>query len=217
MLPQIRQLLTERLGDQPIPYDLEQLLHAYEAAQKPKGFFAQLKATVSGTNRRVNPLRHINATLLWPGQTYPLLDHSYLNDVDHANAETMANVAAMRDTAENLKFILQIRDTSLLGYWQPDPSVPLADCPLFWLDTEGQYYIAEGETLAETLAYRAITDDKTGDYQTLLVAYRGLGVTIKTSEKEAIFDAMDARKKTVLPTPQQYRFQRYEHHLAAGN
>lgn len=72
-----------------------------------------------------NPLTNIRAEFLWVDSTYPLLDHDYLNDQDRADPDIMANLQAMQDTDKKLKFVIQCEDTSLLGYWQPDASVPL--------------------------------------------------------------------------------------------
>ena len=144
-----------------------------------------------------NPLTKIGAEFLWVDNTYPLLDHDYLNDQDLADLDIMANVQAMQDTDKKLKFVIQCEDTSLLGYWQPDASVPLEACALFWLDTEGQYYLTEGKTLSETLAYRALVDGDEDTYRSLSDAFERLGINVPDATEDGIFAEMDARTVTM--------------------
>lgn len=152
-----------------------------------------------------NPLWHVGAVLLWPGQTYPLLDHNYLNDRDRADPHIMANIAAMNDTADKLRFVLQADRGDLLGYWQSRDADPLSECVLFWLDTEGQYRVAEGSTLAQTLAYRALVDGYADRHEAVVRSFGKLGVAIPEASKGEIFSAMDRRQAQVPETPQDYR------------
>jgi hypothetical protein len=197
----IENFIHTRLGTQDVPHDLRGLLSAI--AGDP-GFEKSAN----------NPLGIIGAEILWAEATYPLLDHTYINDVDRADPEVMANVKAMQDNDKKLKFVMQCDDTSLLGYWQPDPDTPLDQCALFWLDTEGQYSLAEGETFSESLAYRALVDGDEDTYRSLRDLFHRLGVTIRETDEARIFAGMDARAMKIAPTPESFRSERYEYYLS---
>lgn len=199
----VSEFLRVRLGDRTAPSDLSLLLQAFS---KHENFDGHLD----------NPLTHFGAVLMWSGQTYSLLEHDYLNDRDRANPDIMSNVSAMQDTDKNLRFVLQHEDGSMLGYWQPSVIVPLSECALFWLDTEGQYYIAEGGTLSETLAYRALIDGYRDRYDAIVKSFEKLGVVVSEASKDDIFSAMDRRQASVRETPQDYRQKRYKHYRGAA-
>jgi len=195
----IHEFIQMRLGGEVVPPDLEILLTAFSERRD----FAENKE---------NPLACVGAELMWMAGTYPLLDHNYLSERDWADADIMANVRAMQDTDKKLKFVLQHEDTSLLGYWQPSPELPLNCCALFWLDTEGQYRIAEGNTLAETLAYRALAEGDEDACFAVTQVYEQLGISIPKIEDDILFDGMEAREAAVSETPQDYRSLRFERH-----
>jgi len=213
MQQRIQEFVNARFGDQVLPSDLKKLL---EGLGKPQSLFAAALGAILKRNAsvkdKVNLTSSVGAEFLWPDKTYALLDHDYLNDQDYANSDTMANVRAMRDTGEMLRFVLQYKDGSLLGYWQPDLSAALDSCVLFWLDTEGQYVIAEGCTVVETLAYRALLDGNTDLYQEVLRTFKQLGIAVLRRDEETIFAEMDDRKRGLDQTPEQYHLLRYEHY-----
>lgn len=161
-----------------------------------------------------NPLKIIGAEVLWVDRKYPLLDHTYINDADRANPSIMANIKAMQDTDKKLKFVIQCEDTSLIGYWQPDPEIPLEQCPLFWLDADGQYYLAEGKTLSESFAYRAFVDGNEDTYRSLQNAFERLGVSVPKTDETSIFAGMDSNAAMISETPKDFRNQRYEYYKA---
>lgn len=82
---------------------------------------------------------------------------------------------------------------------------------MFWLDTEGQYVLAEGNTLSETLAYRAIVDGDEDTYRSVSDAFERLGINVPDATEDVIFAEMDARAAEAGETPADYRNQRYEH------
>ncbi|WP_143026777.1 hypothetical protein [Celeribacter baekdonensis] len=195
----VKKFIDSRLDGQDLPKDLSTLL-----------------AVVAGDPEFEedgnNPLNIIWAELLWTDRKYPLLDHDYINDVDRANPDIMANVRAMQDTDKKLKFVIQCEDTSLIGYWQPDPETPLEQCALFWLNTEGQYYLTEGKTLSETLAYRALVDGDEDAFRSLLDAFERLGIPVPEADETSIFADMEFRATKVGETPENFRNQRYEYY-----
>ncbi len=73
---------------------------------------------------------------------------------------------------EQIAFIGQVGDGSLLGYWLGEERRPVASCPLVELDTEGQFYLW-GTNLSEYLLLKA--DDcmsmSFGEVQAWLVAH----------------------------------------------
>ena len=197
MVGSIDDFLLARFNKFDIPADLDVLLRA---TKERHDFFESNQ----------NPLFHFGADLLWAEQTYPLLDHTYLNDLDRADLNIMANVAAMQDTGRKLKFFLQKDDDSLLGYWQPDENVPLNKCDLFWLDTEGQYSIAEGDSFATTLAYNAQVNNDLSKLEAISQAFATLGVEIPQIDQDEIFSQMNKRSSAVSESPQAFRKKRYE-------
>ena len=94
----VKKFIDSRLDGQDLPKDLSTLL-----------------AVVAGDPEFEedgnNPLNIIWAELLWTDRKYPLLDHDYINDVDRANPDIMANVRAMQDTDHKPKFVIHCEDT----------------------------------------------------------------------------------------------------------
>lgn len=197
----VKAFIASRMDGQDAPKDLSALLSA-------------LSKDAEFENSGKNPLNAVGAQLLWADQKYPLLDHNYLNDVDRADPDIMANVKAMQDVSQKLKFVVQCEDTYLIGYWQPDPTTPLEKCALFWLDTEGQYYLTEGKTLSETFAYRALIDGQVDAYQSVLQTFEQLGVKAAKSDEKSIFEDMDSRERKIEKTPESFRMYRYKHYLS---
>jgi hypothetical protein len=197
----IKEFTESRLGGQDAPKDLSVLLKA-------------ILGDPAFEESDNNPLKIIGAEILWVDRKYPLLDHTYINDADRADPSIMANIKAMQDTDKKLKFFIQCEDTSLIGYWQPDPEIPLEQCPLFWLDTEGQYYLAEGNTLSETFAYQALLDGNEDTYRSLQNAFGRLGVSVPEIDETSIFSGMENKAAMIGQTPQDFRNERYEYYKA---
>ncbi|MFT6091928.1 hypothetical protein [Sulfitobacter sp.] len=195
----VKKFTESRLGGQDAPKDLGILL-------------AAITVDPEFEESDNNPLKIIGAEFLWTDRKYPLLDHTYINDADRADPSTMANVKAMQDTDKKLKFVIECEDSSLIGYWQPDPETPLEQCALFWLDTEGQYYLAEGKTLSESIAYEALVDGNEDTYRSLQNAFERLGVPVPKTDETSIFADMNIRAAMISETPKKFRHQRYEYY-----
>lgn len=120
----------ERLGGRTVPDDL----------------VTMLVAQWSGTSGRLAD--HVE--FLEPGESHPLLDHSYLTAADWADPTIAANVAAIDEVARHISFVATV-DNGLVGYWL-HPDEP-ADHPpaVVKYDDEGQLQILAGATLAEAL------------------------------------------------------------------
>jgi hypothetical protein len=123
----------EILKGQPIPEDLLALLGAGEPADD-------------------DSLREaLNHSLLIPRRDYPLLTGSYLNDVDRQNPDIMANVAAINDVISLITFVAESDDGDMIGYWHGPERTPIGSAPIVKLDTEGQFDLMPGQTLAEAM------------------------------------------------------------------
>jgi hypothetical protein len=135
----------QRLGGRKLPDDLRTLL----VLQWQRG------VTAAGAD----PLDEMGVVLLEAGETHALLDHSYLNDKDRANPDTMANVAAMMSTCEHAAFVARDDDDRIIGYWFGPENVGIDAAPILRLDTEGQFALLEGGTLSEALLGSHVFDD----------------------------------------------------------
>ena len=199
MKEKVAAFIRDRIYFDTIDQDLKTIL---DAAIKDPGFL---------TSDR-NPLTMVGAEFLWSGAVTPLLDHNYLNERDRADKDTMANVAAMRDTASRLSFVLVEEDSSLLGYWpiSGKPSDPKQ--VMVVLDTEGQYHICEGASLAETLCYRFIVYDNPSQFEEMRSRFAKIGIDVNIKSKDEIYAAMDSLATKLSQHPNVYRNERYEHY-----
>ena len=74
----------QRLAGRTIPGDLRTLLLVqWRRGEESSG---------------ADPFESMGISLLDPGESHDLLDHSYLNDTDRADPDIMAKVAAMKET-----------------------------------------------------------------------------------------------------------------------
>lgn len=98
------------------------------------------------------PWSELEVTFLEPGATPDLLDTSYLSDVDRANPQIMANVAAIEDTAALITWVTS-EPQRALGYWRGPSSLPLAEAPVVRFDDEGQFYLVGARSITEFYAF----------------------------------------------------------------
>lgn len=106
-----------------------------------------------------DPLHFLGVSLLEVGETHDLLDHSYLNDKDRADPDTMANVAAMKSTCEHAAFVARDHDGNVLGYWFGPENLGIGAAPILKLDTEGQFSLLAGLNLSEALLGDRVFED----------------------------------------------------------
>jgi hypothetical protein len=125
--------LAERLRGRPVPDDLRRIVDIQ--AERP-----------ADAGRSQNPLLHTETVIFEPGQSHPLLDHSYLNDNDRA-------IAAIDTVLPHAAWIGTLLDDDVVGYWlQPDE--PVGEPPLVvTFSTEGEFDIQPGESLVEAAIY----------------------------------------------------------------
>ena len=137
----IHDFSRERLGGRPVPDDLATLL----------------KAQWSGNN---GPLDDLEIEFFAPGQSHPLIDHSYLNGKDRAaSPDVLANVAAIDEVNRHIGFVAEGLNGGVIGYWL-HPNEPAGrPAPVVSLDTEGQYEVFAGTTFAEAVVGAWVDDD----------------------------------------------------------
>jgi len=136
------------LRGEPIPHDLEKMLLMQWTRVEQEGLY-------------VDPLQALQTRLIEPGGTYPLLDHSYLNDKDRANPATMANVKAMSAVIAMCSFVGEDDESRLYGYWHGPKKTPASEAPILLLNSEGQFDLCSGRNLAEALLAAWAFDEET--------------------------------------------------------
>lgn len=117
---------THRLGGDRVPVDLAILLpHRDELAQR--------------TGIRLN----------WDKDWAPWLDTSYLRDEERADPGIAANLRAMEEVCSLIAFVAQEEDDQYVGFWRGRDNLPIAECPLVFLDNEGQFNPCVAANFAE--------------------------------------------------------------------
>src|SRR5215475_39844 len=128
------------LGGRAIPSDLSILLKMqWNRVPDPGG------------ENYVDPLETFNFQLLSDGRQSGILDKSYLSETDRANPDIMANVAAIDDVLAHILVVGEHHDNGAYGYWLGPENGPIESAPIVRLDTEGQFELRRGNTLAEAL------------------------------------------------------------------
>ncbi len=166
---EIVRLVEEQLGGRPVPGDLRRLA-AIQAARPENPAWG------------VDPLFDIEAILFEPGETDPLLDHSYLNDRDRADPDIMANVAAIKAVLRHLAVVARTTNGNIAGYWV-HPDEPRDALAVVQYDTEGQFNILPGLTLLEAL----IGDAACGDdarFTELAERFAALGLPVAAPSRD---------------------------------
>jgi hypothetical protein len=126
------------LKGQPIPHDLEQMLLMQWNRVEQEDLY-------------VDPLQALGARLIEDGTSYPLIDHSYLNDKDRADPDIMANIKAIDVITAMCSFVAEDDDSALFGYWHGPQNLPASEAPIITFNTEGQFELSGGRNLAEAL------------------------------------------------------------------
>jgi hypothetical protein len=153
----------QRLGGRELPADLRTLL----VLQWQRG----------AAEGAADPLEAMGVTLLEPGETHDLLDHSYLNATDRANPDIMANVAAMQSTCEHAVFVARDEDGAIIGYWLGPENLGIDAAPILKVDSEGQFALLEGTTLSEALLGNHVFED-TERFAALKADFAKVGIAI---------------------------------------
>jgi hypothetical protein len=141
-----------RLGGRTIPDDLRGLLQLQW--HRPA-----LPNPLAPAREQTDPLAAMNVHILEAGEPNDLLEHSYLTARDMANQDLMANVSAIREVCQCASFVAVDRDRNVIGYWFGAENVPIELAPIVRFDTEGQFMLMNGRTLAEALVGDYAFDD----------------------------------------------------------
>ncbi len=136
----IAEFSRERLGGRPVPDDLATLL----------------KAQWGGND---GPLEDLEVEFFAPGESHPLLDHSYLDAKDLANPDIVANVAAVNEVNSHIGFVAEGLNGAVIGYWFHPDEPAERPAPVVRLDTEGQIEILDGTMFAEAIVGKWVYDD----------------------------------------------------------
>ncbi len=97
--------------------------------------------------------------LLHKPETSPLLSHSYLNDNDRKDPDTIANVKAINAVFAYITFVVEHEDCAVIGYWHGPQSIDIKQSPIVKINTEGEFLFLEGTTLTEALIAECCFDD----------------------------------------------------------
>jgi hypothetical protein len=151
---------------------------------------ADLAALLDAAGTPADPLASFGAKLIDPSAAQPvLLSHAYLNDKDRANPDIMANVAAFDDMAALTVYVVELEDGEIIGYWRGPDHTPISACALIELDTEGQFHVLPGRTLAEALLARCGRYLDTTKFAEANGRFGKIGIKIAASSPDDIPDA----------------------------
>lgn len=102
----------------------------------------------------------------------PWLDTSYLSDAERADPGIAANLKAIHDVCGLISFVAAYEDGEYYGYWRGPEGRPVAKSPIVLLDSEGQFELCAGRTLAEALLARAPRFEEARDWM------RSIGIAV---------------------------------------
>jgi hypothetical protein len=149
------------LKNQPMPDDLQKLWNM-QISRAPDADFS------------VDPLAAMGAKIIEPESIPCLLDHSYLNETDRANPDTMMNIEAIDEVFKLATFVVELEDDHILGYWHGSENTPIDQAPIIKFDNEGQFSVCQGNNLIEaiiaaTLSYK---EEQIPEFKTWLAKYQ---------------------------------------------
>ena len=93
----------------------------------------------------------VGVNLNWDEGWAPWLDTSYLSEADRANPDIAANVRAIHEVCGHIAFIAMEEDSQYFGYWRGINNLPVAECPIVFLDNEGQFRLCPSATFAHSV------------------------------------------------------------------
>lgn len=135
---------TRLLGGQDVPPDLICFIQMHARWVTDGDAFASDALAATGFN------------LIDPDHLPALLSHSYLNEQDRADPDTMANIRAFDEVFALSAFVAVGDEDEIVGYWQGPDQVPLHEAPFVMLDSEGQFSLLPGETITEAMVIYAV-------------------------------------------------------------
>jgi hypothetical protein len=155
----LREFSANRLDGNPVPDDLGRLLrHRDELAQRT------------------------GIELSLAKEWAPWLDHSYLQPEERTDPDIAANIRAMADVSSLIAFVAQEEDGQYFGFWRGRDKLPIANCPLVFLDNEGQFNPCVASNFSECVLERT-SGERFGELRDW---FRSLGITIPFNDEETL-------------------------------
>ena len=127
------------------------VLKGQEAPADLQKLFELQTARVAHEGEPTDPLEAIYFNLIDPENLPALLSHSYINDSDRANPDTMANIAAFDEVFLYSTFVAMSDDEDPIGYWHGPEGTPISEAPIMMLDSEGQFSLCPGKNISEAM------------------------------------------------------------------
>lgn len=156
----LREFSAHRLGGDPVPDDLRRLLpHRDELAERT------------------------GIELSWAKDWEPWNDHSYLRPEERTEPSLEASIRAMTEVASHIAFVAQDDTDQYLGFWRGPEKRPIAECPLIFLDNEGQFNPSVASNFAECLFERIYDEEQ---FDELRDWFRSLGIAIPFDDSETL-------------------------------
>jgi hypothetical protein len=156
----LREFSAHRLSGDPVPDDLRRLLpHREELAERT------------------------GIELSWTKDWAPWLDHSYLRPEERTDPDIAANIRAMADVSSLIAFVAQQEDVQWFGFWRGPDKLPIAKCPLLFLDNEGQFNPCVASNFAECILEYTSGEER---FNELRDWFRSLGITIPFNDEETL-------------------------------
>ncbi|MBC7817164.1 MAG: hypothetical protein IAG10_09780 [Planctomycetaceae bacterium] len=156
----LREFSANRLGGEPVPDDLRRLLTYRDELAERTGI-----------------------ELNWDKDWAPWLDHSYLRPEERADAGIAANIRAMADVSAIIAFVAQEEDGQYFGLWRGLEKLPIAKCPLIFLDNEGQFNPCVSSNFAECVLEHTWGEQR---FNELRDWFRSLGITIPFDDEKTL-------------------------------
>ncbi len=156
----LREFSAHRLAGDPVPDDLRRLLpHRDELAERT------------------------GIELSWAKDWAPWLDTSYLRPEEKANPGIAANIRAMAEVCSLIAFVAQEEDSQYFGFWRGREILPIAKCPLVFLDNEGQFNPCVASSFAECVLENTWGDKR---FSELRDWFQSLGIVIPFEDKKTL-------------------------------
>lgn len=178
---------------------------------------ADLRLLVEGfVDERATPFDELGIVPVMSDDDEQVNDTSYLTEDDLARPDVRANVAAIDDVIARAVWVARDDEGRFLGYWLEgrEPGAGVAGAPIVAYDTEGQFEIVPGASLAEACAYLGAWDDADDAdpvWDDARTAFAEAGIPFSVETQGELDDAADA----VDPRPEDLHAARYEELMAA--
>jgi hypothetical protein len=156
----LRQFSANRLDGDPVPEDLRLLLPHRDELSARTGI-----------------------EVSWLKDWAPWLDTSYLREEERADPGIAANIRAMDEVCSLIAFVAQEEEDQYFGFWRGREKLPIAECPLVFLDNEGQFNPCVASNFAEGVLEHTWGEKR---FNELRDWFRSLGITIPFDDEKSL-------------------------------